>query len=245
MIQTFNLTKIFQDKKRGKIVAADNLNFSCRPGEIFGLLGLNGAGKTTTLRLLATSLKPTSGTAQVSGFDIVRESQKVKEKIGFLTGDTGLYARLTAEETITYFARLYGLNGGDLEKRKTEIMKLLDMDDFKKGKVDKLSLGQKQKVSIARTVIHNPPVLILDEPTARLDVISARNIVEFIKEAKTQGKSVLFSTHIMHEAAKLCDVIAIIHQGKILETGSLAQLQERYQMKELDDIFVKIVEEKK
>lgn len=245
MIQTFNLTKIFQDKKRGKVVAADSLNFTCRAGEIFGLLGLNGAGKTTTLRLLATSLKPSSGTAQVSGFDIVREPQKVKEKIGFLTGDTGLYARLTAEETITYFARLYGLNGGELEKRKTEIMKLLDMEDFIKGKVDKLSLGQKQKVSIARTVIHNPPVLILDEPTARLDVISARNIVEFIKEAKAQGKCVLFSTHIMHEAAKLCDVIAIIHQGKILETGSLSQLQERYQMQELDDIFVKIVEEKK
>ncbi len=245
MIQTFNLTKIFEDKKRGKVTAADNINFSCQPGEIFGLLGLNGAGKTTTLRLLATSLKPTSGTAQVSGFDIVKEPQKVKEKIGFLTGDTGLYARLTAEETITYFARLYGLNGGELEKRKTEIMKLLDMEDFKKGKVDKLSLGQKQKVSIARTVIHNPPVLILDEPTARLDVISARNIVEFIKEAKTQGKCVLFSTHIMHEAAKLCDVIAIIHQGKILETGSLALLQERYKMQELDDIFVKIVEQRR
>lgn len=245
MIQTSNLTKIFQDKKRGKITAVDNVTFSCKAGEVFGLLGLNGAGKTTTLRLLATSLKPTSGTALVSGFDIVQEPQRVKEKIGFLTGDTGLYARLTAEETITYFARLYGLNNGDLEKRKTEIMKLLDMEDFKKGKVDKLSLGQKQKVSIARTVIHNPPVLILDEPTARLDVISARNIVEFIKEAKIQGKCVLFSTHIMHEAAKLCDVIAIIHQGKILETGSLAQLQERYKMRELDDIFVKIVEEKR
>ena len=117
------------------------------------------------------------------------------------------------------------------------------MEDFKNGKVDKLSLGQKQKVSIARTVIHNPPVLILDEPTARLDVISARNIVDFIQEAKQQGKCVLFSTHIMREAAKLCDMIAIIHKGKIFEVGSLAQLQERYQMLELDDVFVKIVEE--
>lgn len=242
MIQTSNLTKIFEDKKRGKITAVDDITFSCKAGEVFGLLGLNGAGKTTTLRLLATSLKPTSGTASVSGFDIVKEPQRVKEKIGFLTGDTGLYARLTAEETITYFARLYGLNGQDLEKRRKEIIKILNMEDFKDGKVDKLSLGQKQKVSIARTVIHNPPVLILDEPTARLDVISARNIVDFIQEAKQQGKCILFSTHIMHEAAKLCDMIAIIHKGKIFEVGSLGQFQERYKMRELDDIFVKIVE---
>ncbi|HKZ21876.1 MAG TPA: ATP-binding cassette domain-containing protein [candidate division Zixibacteria bacterium] len=242
MIQTSSLTKIFEDKKRGKITAVDNITFSCKAGEVFGLLGLNGAGKTTTLRLLATSLKPTSGTASVSGFDIVKEPQRVKEKIGFLTGDTGLYARLTAEETITYFARLYGLNGQDLEKRRKEIIKILNMEDFKDGKVDKLSLGQKQKVSIARTVIHNPPVLILDEPTARLDVISARNIVDFIQEAKHQGKCILFSTHIMHEAAKLCDMIAIIHKGKIFEVGSLGQFQERYKMRELDDIFVKIVE---
>ncbi len=245
MIQTFNLTKIFQDKKRGKVVAADYINFSAKPGEIFGLLGLNGAGKTTTLRILATSLKPTSGTAQVFGFDIVKEPQKVKEKIGFLTGDTSLYPRLTADETVTYFARLYGLDNDNLKTRKNEIFKILAIDDFKNGKIDKLSLGQKQKVSIARTVIHDPPVLILDEPTARLDVISARNIVDFIKESKRQGKCVLFSTHIMHEAAKLCDVIAIIHKGKILEVGTLPELQEKYKMPELDDIFVKIVEEKR
>ncbi|OGC79679.1 MAG: ABC transporter ATP-binding protein [candidate division Zixibacteria bacterium RBG_16_40_9] len=245
MIQTFNLTKIFEDKRRGKVVAADNINFSCKPGEIFGLLGLNGAGKTTTLRLLATSLKPTSGTAQVFGFDIVKETQKVKEKIGFLTGDTSLYPRLTADETVTYFARLYGMDNENLKKRKEEIFKILGIDDFKNGKIDKLSLGQKQKVSIARTVIHDPPVLILDEPTARLDVISARNIVDFIKESKRQGKCVLFSTHIMHEAAKLCDVIAIIHKGKILEVGTLPELQEKYKMPELDDIFVRIVEERR
>lgn len=245
MVETFNLTKIFEDKKRGKVLAADNINISAQPAQIFGLLGLNGAGKTTTLRLLATSLKPTSGTARVSGFDIIKEPQKVKEKIGFLTGDTSLYPRLSADEAVTYFARLYGLDNENLQRRKNEIFKLLDMEDFKKGKIDKLSLGQKQKVSIARTVIHDPPVLILDEPTARLDVISARNIVDFIKESKRTGKCILFSTHIMHEASKLCDVIAIIHKGKILDIGTLGQFQEKYKMRELDDIFIKIVEEKK
>jgi len=243
MIQAESLTKHFQDKKRGLIKAVDQASFTCNPGEIFGLLGLNGAGKTTALRLLSTTLKPTSGTAKVAGFDIVRQSLEVKSRIGFLTGNTALYPRLTADEVITYFCRLYGLNSGELEKRKKQIFDTLGITEFKDTKVDKLSTGMKQKVSIARTIIHDPMVLILDEPTVGLDVITSRGIVEMIRDAKRQGKTVIFSTHMMEEASKLCDRIAIIHKGKILIIGSLKELQEKTGEKDLENIFVKLVGE--
>lgn len=237
------LTKHFSDRKRGLVKAVDQATFECRPGEIFGLLGLNGAGKTTTLRLLSTTLKPTAGTASVAGFDIIKQPEQVKSKIGFLTGNTALYPRLTADEVITYFCRLHGMQDESIQKRKKEVFQLLGIDEFKSTKVDKLSTGMKQKVSIARTIIHNPPILILDEPTVGLDVITSRGIIEMIRTAKKQGKTVVFSTHIMEEAAKLCDRIAIIHQGKIIATGTLNELQDETGLRELEDIFVKLVGE--
>ncbi|OGC77003.1 MAG: ABC transporter ATP-binding protein [candidate division Zixibacteria bacterium RBG_16_50_21] len=243
MILASGLSKHFQDKKRGLVKAVDQADFECRPGEIFGLLGLNGAGKTTTLRLLSTTLKPTSGTASVAGYDIVREPEKVKSKIGFLTGNTALYPRLTADEVITFFAKLQGMTDGNIEERKREVFELLGIDSFRDTKIDKLSTGMKQKVSIARTIIHNPPVLVLDEPTVGLDVITSRAIIELIKSAKQQGKTVIFSTHRMEEAAKLCDRIAIIHNGKIAATGTLAELQKQTGLSDLEDIFVKLAGE--
>jgi len=241
MIKTFNLTKIFQDKKRGEIVAVDNVSIECEPGKIFGLLGLNGAGKTTLMRLLSTVLKPTSGKAQVKGFDILTQSQEVKSSIGFLSSDTALYPRLTAEETVTYFARLNGMEEELIQKRLEKIFKIFDMDWFKDRRVDKLSSGMKQKVSLARTIIHDPEVLILDEPTLGLDVITSKNIIQFIHRAREENKCVLFSTHIMHEAEKICDQIAIIHKGKILAVGTLEELQNRVGLKDLDEVFVKLV----
>jgi sodium transport system ATP-binding protein len=241
MISTSNLTKIFQDKKRGEIRAVDQVNIECKPGRVYGLLGLNGAGKTTLMRLLSTILKPTSGTAKVAGYDLVQEPEKVKEKIGFLSSDTGLYNRLTAKETVTYFGRLNNIEEKELKGRVDEIFRVFDMNEFRESRVDKLSTGMKQKVSIARTFVNNPEVLILDEPTLGLDVVTSRSIIEFIKESKKLNKCILFSTHIMWEAEKLCDDIAIIHNGKILEVGSLSQLQAKTGLKELDDIFVKII----
>jgi sodium transport system ATP-binding protein len=241
MIKTFNLSKIFQDKKRGEIRAVDDVNIECKPGKIFGLLGLNGAGKTTLMRLLSTVLKPTSGTAKVNGFDILTDSQKVKASIGFLSSDTALYPRLTAEETVTYFARLNGIEEEIIQKRLENIFKIFDMENFRDRRVDKLSSGMKQKVSLARTIIHDPEVLILDEPTLGLDVITSRNIIQFIRRAKEENKCVLFSTHIMHEAEKLCDEIAIIHKGRILAVGTLGELQNRARLKDLDEVFVKLV----
>jgi sodium transport system ATP-binding protein len=241
MIKTFNLTKIFRDRKRGEIVAVDKVDMECQPGKIFGLLGLNGAGKTTLMRLLSTVLKPTSGTAKVNGFDILTDSQKVKASIGFLSSDTALYPRLTAEETVTYFARLNGIEEEVIQKRIENIFKIFDMKNFRDRRVDKLSSGMKQKISLARTIIHDPEVLILDEPTLGLDVITSKNIIQFIRRAKEENKCVLFSTHIMHEAEKLCDEIAIIHRGKILAVGTLEKLQSETRLKDLDEVFVKLV----
>jgi len=241
MITTSNLTKIFHDKKRGEVRAVDQVNIECKPGRVFGLLGLNGAGKTTLMRLLSTTLKPSSGTAKVGGYDIIQEPEKVKEKIGFLSSDTGLYHRLTAEETVTYFGRLNNIEEKKLKTKVDEIFQTFDMNEFRQTRIDKLSTGMKQKVSIARTFVNNPEVLILDEPTLGLDVVTSRSIIEFIKESKKLNKCILFSTHIMWEAEKLCDDIAIIHKGKILEVGNLSQLQTKTGLKELDDIFVKII----
>jgi sodium transport system ATP-binding protein len=243
MITTAGLTKVFQDKKRGEIRAVDSVNIECRPGRVYGLLGLNGAGKTTLMRLLSTSFEPTSGTAQVAGFDILQEPEKVKGRIGFLSSDTGLYHRLTAEETVSYFGKLNGMNDENLKSRVDEIFDRFGMNDFRKRRVDKLSTGMKQKISIARTFVNDPEVLILDEPTIGLDVVTSRGIIQFIKESKQADKCILFSTHVMWEAQKLCDDIAIIHKGKIHEVGTLDQLRAKTGLDDLDDIFVKTVGE--
>src|SRR5712692_8525498 len=192
MIEVQDLAKSFKDKKRGIVHALDGVTFEVKSGEIFGLLGPNGAGKTTTLRLLATILKPTSGTARISGADIVREPERVRQQIGFLSGDMGSYARLTPREVLTFFGKLNGLTGARLKDRIQELIRTLDFPSFADTKIDKLSTGMRQKVAIARTVVHDPPVLILDEPTAGLDVPTARLIETFILNSKNKGKCVLF-----------------------------------------------------
>lgn len=241
-ISVENISKHFSDKKRGLVKAVDGLSFECRAGSIFGLLGLNGAGKTTTLRLLATMLRPTAGTAKVAGFDVIEQPDKVKANIGFLTGSTGLYIRLTPREIITYFGKLAGMDSATLKQRSDRLIEMLDMGEFADRRIDKLSTGQKQKTSIARTMIHNPPILILDEPTAGLDVLTSRAIIQLVRKAKDEGKCVIFSTHIMHEAANLCDEIAVIHQGRLRTQGTLAQFRQQYGKENLDDIFVAILE---
>jgi sodium transport system ATP-binding protein len=243
MIEARALTKVFQDRKRGPIRAVDGVTFQCEPGRIFGLLGINGAGKTTCLRLLASILRPTSGTASVNGFDIVAEPEKVRASIGFLSTATALYGRLTAGEVVEYFGRLHGLNDDVLRPRIDALFQALDMNEFRDRRCDKLSTGMKQKTSIARTLVHDPPVMIFDEPTLGLDVLTARAVLGFIRECGERGKTVIFSTHVMSEVEKLCDAIAIIHGGRILTEGTLAQLRERTGIEDLEDIFIKTVEE--
>jgi len=243
MLQVERLTKHFMDKKRGTVRAVDGVDLDCKRGEIFGLLGLNGAGKTTTLRLLATILRPDSGSIRIDGIDAQAHPEAIRSKIGFLTGATGLYLRLTPREILAYFGRLAGMDRSSIERRSNELIARLGMAEFADSRVDKLSSGQKQRTSIARTLIHDPPLLILDEPTIGLDVVTSRAIVEFILEARALGKCVLLSTHIMHEAAKLCDRIAILHAGKIRRVGTLADFRSHYGHEDLDDIFVAAIED--
>src|SRR6266536_949380 len=241
MIEARGLSKRFQDKKRGEIRAVDDVSFTCQPGRIYGLLGANGAGKTTTLRMLATILEPTAGTALVCGHDIVERPEKVRSCVGFLSTATALYPRLTAQELVEYFGRLNGLDEATLKKRVDDIFHRLDMNGFRDRRCDKLSTGMKQKTSIARTLVHDPPVMIFDEPTLGLDVMTARTITAFIRECRDNGKTVIFSTHVMSEVEKLCDTIGIIHDGKLLTEGTLAELRAKYGEQDLEEVFVKVV----
>jgi sodium transport system ATP-binding protein len=250
MIEVTELKKIFPLSKQQKSelqttekfsVAVDSISFSCQPGRVYSLLGPNGAGKTTTLRMIATLFQPTSGSIRVSGHDTVKESEIVRKKIGFLTGSTGLYGRLTPNELITYFADLYGVSKSDLAIRKQKLYDLLDMHDFQNKRIAKLSTGMKQKVSICRTMIHDPEVVIFDEPTSGLDVITAENIIELIKECKIQGKTVIFSSHIMSEVDLLCDDLAIINKGKLLFQGTMDDFRNNMQAENLTAEFIRIV----
>ena len=243
MIEVNQLCKEFTDKKRGVVRAVNGVSFSCRPGEIFGLLGPNGAGKTTTLRMLATILEPTSGTATVAGHDVQREPQAVRINIGYLSGSTALYERLTAREMVAYFGALFGLAQGEIDQRIQEIFTELDMHEFADRRCDKLSTGQKQRVSIARTIIHQPPVLFFDEPTNGLDVITARTIIRFIRRCRDQGRTIVFSTHIMSEVEALCDRIGVIYEGKVVAIGSLAELRERTGKQVFEEVFLSLIGE--
>jgi sodium transport system ATP-binding protein len=241
MIQVAGLTKIFNDKKRGKVVAVNNLKFNCREGQIFGLLGPNGAGKTTTLRILATMMLPTKGEVIINGFDVVKEANKVRRQIGFLSSETGLYDRFTPRETIKFFGRINGMEDKIIEKKMAEIFHNLDMEDFQEVRVHKLSTGMKQKLSIARCIIHDPPILILDEPTLGLDIITARTVTGYVKRFREQGKCIIYSTHLMREAERLCDVIAIIHQGNLIAQGTLEELKKNSSSEDLEEIFFELI----
>jgi sodium transport system ATP-binding protein len=242
MIEACRLVKRFRDKKRGAVCAVDGVSFTCRPGEVYGLLGANGAGKTTTLRMLATILAPSEGTATVAGFDVTKDPQIVRSRVGFLSTATALYGRLSAQEMVEYFGRLHGLDEPTLRRRIDEIFARLEMNDFRDRRCDKLSTGMKQKVSIARTLVHDPSVMIFDEPTVGLDVMAARTIATFIRECRDHGKTVVFSTHVMSEVEKLCDHIGIIHNGKLLAEGTLPDLRARYGIHDLEALFMKVVE---
>jgi len=241
MIEARRLTKVFHDKRRGPVRGADEVSFRVEPGRIYGLLGANGAGKTTTLRLLATLLAPTSGSAVVAGCDVVLEPDRVRASVGFLAAGTALYARLTARETVAYFGRLNGLDEATLRERIRSLADELDMNEFLDRRCEGLSTGMKQKTSIARMLVHDPPVMIFDEPTLGLDVMTARAIARFVLECRGRGKTVIYSTHVMSEAERLCDVVGVIHEGRMRAEGTVAELRERTGGRDLEDCFVRIV----
>ena len=241
MIVTQGLTKRFTEKGGGTVTAVDDLSFEAHPGRVFGLLGVNGAGKTTTLRMLSTVLTPTSGTATVDGLDVVREPGEVRARIGFLSTSTALYGRLTARETLAYFGGLYGLTGRDLKARIDDTIDRLEIGPFADRLCDKLSTGQKQRVSIARATLHDPPVLFFDEPTAGLDVVASQAVLEFIERSRDRGKTVVFSTHIMSEVERLCDDVAVVHDGRLVGYGTAEALKAQTEEPTLEGAFLKLV----
>jgi sodium transport system ATP-binding protein len=242
MIEVVGLCKTFRDPAGRPVQAVNGVSFHARAGEILGLLGPNGAGKTTTLRILCTLLKPTAGTARVAGFDVVTEADQVRRHVGFLSATTGVYDRMTAREMVEYYGRLNGLAGERLNSRIKELFDALGMHDIRNVRGSKMSTGQKQKVSIARALVHDPPVLILDEPTNGLDVLVQRSVLQQVKSLGERGKCVVYSTHIFREVEKICDRVAIIHRGKVLDVGTLEELRERHQENDLEELFFGLIE---
>jgi sodium transport system ATP-binding protein len=241
MIQVENLTKSFRDLRRGLVHAVDRVSFEARPGEIFGLLGPNGAGKTTTMRILCTVLQPTGGLARVAGYDVASQAAQVRQHIGFMSANTAIYDRMSAWEMVGYFGRLYGMTEQFLHERMETVFTALKMNDFRDLLGAKMSTGMRQKVSIARAIIHDPPVLIFDEPTLGLDVLVARSVLQSIEQLRAAGKCVLFSTHIMREVERLCDRVAIVARGKIQACGTLAELRERFGQQDVEELFYELV----
>jgi len=241
MIHARGLTKHYRDLQRGRFVALDAIDFDTRPGQIFGLLGPNGAGKTTTLRILSTVLQPTAGTATVNGYDVVAQPSMVRRQIGFMSANTAVYDRMTAWEMVEYFGRLHGIPADELNERMERLFDRLKMHDIRDRLGAKMSTGMKQKVSIARAIVHDPPVMIFDEATAGLDVLVARALLDTVSDLRDQGKCVVFSTHIMREAERLCDRIAIMHRGRILAEGTLAQLREEHEHDDLEELFYQLI----
>ncbi len=241
MIHVRDLTKAYADLRRGQLVAVNGASFDAQPGQVFGLLGPNGAGKTTTLRILSTMLRPSGGSATVGGFDVVTQASEVRRRIGFISANTGTYDRMSAWEMVAYFGRLHGLEDDALRERMEFVFGLLKMNDIRDLLGAKMSTGMRQKVSIARALVHDPPVLIFDEATVGLDVLVARALLQTVAQLRDHGKCIIYSTHIMREAEKLCDSLAIMHRGRVLARGTLRELREQHCERDLEELFFRLI----
>ncbi|MBU3175774.1 ATP-binding cassette domain-containing protein [Clostridium estertheticum] len=237
MLEVKKLTKKFKN-----FTAVEGVSFVVNKGEILGLIGENGAGKTTIMRMLATMLKVTEGEGKIAGYDLVKDPENIRGEIGILFGgEVGLYDRLTARENIMYFAQLNGMSEGDAKKSIEELARELEMSEFIDKRVGKFSRGMKQKVAIARSIVHKPSVMLFDEPSTGLDVSATRLIQDFIFKCKSEGKAIVFSSHSMVEVEKLCDRVVIIHKGKVVERGTINELKVKYDNEDMEDIFVKLI----
>jgi ABC-type multidrug transport system ATPase subunit len=243
MIEVIELEKRFPTPSGVPKLAVDRLSFRVGAGEIYGLLGPNGAGKTTTLRILSGLMQATNGRAILNGFDVAHNPTGVKQSIGFITAQAGLYHRLSPRELLTYFGQLYWLTGRQLHERVESLIDWLDMGEFADLRCGALSTGQKQRTNIARALLADPPILILDEPTLGLDVLTNRLILNFIRRQREEGKAILLSTHYLDEAESLCDRVGLLHHGQLLDEGNLDELRERTRNQRLTDIFLSIVDE--
>jgi sodium transport system ATP-binding protein len=227
------------EKTLGKNKVLRGISFEANPGEIFGLLGPNGAGKTTTLRIICTLLLPDAGRVEVLGFDTRTAPEEVRRRVGVVTADIGVYPRLSARENVAYFAQLSGVPDRELERRVESVIERLDAGSFAGQRAETLSSGQKQKIAIARAIVHDPQVLMFDEPTSNLDVLASKEVRAFMVESRDRGKCVIFSTHVMHDAERLCDRITILHEGRVVASGSTAEV--RGSKRDLEDAFLDLV----
>lgn len=256
MIQIHDLAKAFALSKNNKLSDTEkqdvryskeafhsvrNVSFHCGQGEVLGLLGPNGAGKTTTLRMLSTALKPDAGSVLLNGVDVLKQPVKARQQIGFLSADTGLYGKLTAYENIAYFGRLHGMSEQALKQRIDELFTLLNMHDFANRRADNMSTGMKQKTAIARAVVHSPKVVILDEPTTGLDIMTVQTVLDFIKGLKAAGTPVIFSTHHLDEVASLCDRVVVIDKGISAFSGDITQFKALSDKGDLREAFLSVL----
>ena len=241
MIHVRQLTKKYPDLQAGEQTAVDGVSFDAMPGQIFGLLGPNGAGKTTVLRILSTVLKPTSGLVSINGFDVVEDAEHVRRQIGFVSCNTAIYDRMTGWELVEFYGQLYGMTLELLHERMEKLFERFQMNALRNVLGSRMSTGMKQKVSIARAMIHDPPVLVFDEATSGLDIVAAREVLATVEQLRDQGKCILFSSHIMSEVKRICDRLAIMHQGKILAHGTSDELAKQYGNDELEDLFYNLV----
>lgn len=249
MIEIQNVTKIYklnrkqmeeQKTKSAMKVAVKNVSLSAKEGEIFGILGPNGAGKTTLLRCVATLLNPTEGKILVNGFDTVKEGEQVRRSMAFLTNEVKLDAHFSPKYLFRFFGRLYGLSEDVIEARRKELFEYFDITKFEDKRIEELSTGMKQKASIAVSLVHDPDIVIFDEPTNGLDIITARAVTDYLKLLRDRGKLVIVSTHIMPEAQKLCDRMAMIINGSCVFQGTLEEALEQNQTEDLEDAFFEI-----
>lgn len=238
-----NKKKVYRTAPKTTFNAVDNVSFTCHPGRIYTLLGPNGAGKTTALRIIASMLQPSEGTVKIAGIDVTKDARAARAKLGFQTGSTGLYDRLTPKETLKYFGELHQVEKAAIQSRMDELIERLAIGEFADRRVGKLSMGQKQRVSIARTLMHDPEVIIFDEPTNGLDVLTSRTIIDWIRECKVAGKTVIFSTHIMGEVSLLSDDLGVIHNGKLCYNDSFENFKTRFGQHSLEDAFISILED--
>jgi sodium transport system ATP-binding protein len=241
MVEADRLTKAYPDLESGEFLALDQVSFKAGPGEIFGLLGPNGAGKTTALRILSTVLQSTSGSARVNGFDVATHPDEVRCSIGFVSNNTAIYDRMTAWEMVEYFGKLHALPADKLEERMERIFDQLQMQEIRNVAGGRMSTGMKQKVSIARAIVHDPPVLVFDEASLGLDVLVARALLDIIAGFRDEGKCVIFSTHIMREVEKLCDRVGILYRGRMLAMGTLEELSTQYGQNDFEELFYQLL----
>lgn len=241
MISVCELGKEFPLEGGGQLRAVDRLSFRVAGGEVYGLLGPNGAGKTTTLRMILGLLRPSAGYAEVAGFRTSQAPDEVKARIGFVSTGAGLYQWLSVREMLLFFADLYGVPVETAHQKLAQLARILELEDVLDRRCTTLSTGQKQRVVLARALIHDPPVMLLDEPTRGLDVIGSQIVFDYIELLRREQRAVIVCTHRLDQAQRLCDRFGLLHRGRLVQEGSLSQLREATGCRTLVDMFLQIL----